>query len=118
MSLLSSARPRQVIGIFRKIPLHATAAPDDMKCMEAPAVCHPHESELRFLEYRLDVISGWPASPRKRATAEAISRRLASIGRATLHRQDVDSLLAASCRLLDSLFAYQPADVPTAKRCA
>lgn len=86
-----------------------------MKCVEARAVCHPHESELRFLEYRLDVISGWPASPRKRATAEAISRRLASIGRASLHRKDVDNLLAASCRLLDSLFADEPAAIPTAK---
>jgi hypothetical protein len=61
--------------------------------------------DIRFLEYRLDVIGQWPESPRKRATAEAISRRLAAIGRATLGRPDVDCLLAASCRLLDHLFS-------------
>ena len=35
-------------------------------------------SELLFLEYRLAVISKWPPSPRKKATSEAISRRLTS----------------------------------------
>ena len=89
-----------------------------MQHVEQPSICHPHEDELRFLEYRLEVISGWPASPRKRATAEAISRRLASIGRASLHRTDVDNLLAASCRLLDSLFADEPAARPSSRRCA
>jgi len=74
--------------------------------------------EVRFLEYRLDVISRWPASARKRATAEAISRRLAAIGRACLCRQDVDNLLAASCRLLDDVFSDNSAGVPVSKRCA
>ena len=84
--------------------------------MEHASVCYPAESEIRFLEYRLDVISRWPASGRKRATAEAISRRLASIGRASLGRQDVDNLLAASCRLLDDLFSEN--SVPASKLCA
>ncbi|HUJ48765.1 MAG TPA: hypothetical protein VLW25_01150 [Bryobacteraceae bacterium] len=72
----------------------------------------PASSEVRFLEYRLDVISRWPTSARKRATAEAISRRLAAIGRASLSRQDVDNLLAASCRLLDDVFLDNSAGVP------
>jgi len=84
--------------------------------MEHASVCDPAESEIRFLEYRLDVISRWPASGRKRATAEAISRRLASIGRASLCRHNVDNLLAASCRLLDELFSENSA--PASKLCA
>jgi hypothetical protein len=80
--------------------------------------CDPASSEVRFLEYRLDVIGRWPASARKRATAEAISRRLAAIGRASLCRQDVDDLLAASCRLLDNLFLDDSAEVPFSKRFA
>ena len=80
---------------------------DDMPTMEGPA-----ESEIRFLEYRLNVIVDWPASPRKRAVAEAISRRLAAIGRASLSRPDIEHLLADSCRLLDSLFATNAADTP------
>ncbi|HTS50441.1 MAG TPA: hypothetical protein VMH05_20995 [Bryobacteraceae bacterium] len=84
--------------------------------MEHASVSDPADSEIRFLEYRLDVISRWPASGRKRATAEAISRRLASIGRASLCRKDVDNLLAASCRLLDNLFLEN--SEPSAKLCA
>ncbi|HKS96037.1 MAG TPA: hypothetical protein VJV74_07870 [Terriglobia bacterium] len=80
---------------------------------ERPAALHPAASDIRFLEYRLDVISRWPASARKCATAEAISRRLAAIGRASLCRQDVDNLMAASCRLLDNLFSDNSAADPT-----
>lgn len=86
--------------------------------LKPSSACDPASSEVRFLEYRLDVISRWPASARKRATAEAISRRLAAIGRASLCRQDVDNLLAASCRLLDNLFLDDSVDVPVSKRCA
>jgi hypothetical protein len=68
----------------------------------------PAESDIRFLEYRLDVISCWPASPRKQAAAEAISRRLASIARSTLCRPEIDGLLATSCRLLDGVFSAKP----------
>lgn len=75
----------------------------------------PAETEIRFLEYRLNVIIDWPASPRKRALAEAISRRLASIGRATLFRPDIDHLLAQTCRLLDNVFATNAADASCRK---
>ena len=85
------------------------------------AAFSPVESEIRFLEYRLDVISQWPACARKRATAEAISRRLAAIGRASLRRKDVGNLLESSCRLLDSLFLDDAAakpSAPSSKLCA
>jgi len=62
------------------------------------------DSDIRFLENRLDVISNWPPSPRKHAVAEAISRRLAAIAKSTLARPGVEHLLAASCRLLDEVF--------------
>lgn len=39
------------------------------------------ESEIRFLNYRLDVISRWPSSERKQVTAEAISGRMTAIAR-------------------------------------
>ena len=65
----------------------------------------PAESDIRFLEYRLEVISGWPESPRKQATAEAISRRLAAIARSVVARPEVEDLLALSCRLLDDIFS-------------
>jgi hypothetical protein len=63
------------------------------------------ESDIRFLQYRLEVISRWPASPRKHVTSEAISRRLASIARSTLARPEDRDVFAQSCRLLDDVFA-------------
>jgi hypothetical protein len=68
----------------------------------------PAKSEIRFLEYRLEVISQWPPSARKDVTSEAISRRLASIARSTLDRPGVDDLLATSCRLLEGVFSSAP----------
>ncbi len=65
------------------------------------------ESDIRFLEYRLDVIGNWLPSPRKQAATEAISRRLASIARSALARPGVDDLLALSCRLLDDVFVTE-----------
>ena len=64
----------------------------------------PAESEIRFLEYRLDVINRWPPSERKRVTAEAISRRITAIARSSLVQPQIDHLMDSSCRLLDSLF--------------
>jgi hypothetical protein len=68
----------------------------------------PARSEIRFLEYRLEVVTQWPPSPRKNATAEAISRRLASIARSALTRPDTNDLLDSSCRLLDYAFSPRP----------
>jgi len=65
------------------------------------------ESDIRFLQYRLEVISHWPSSARKHAATEAISRRLASIARAALGRKGVDDLLAMTCRLLDKVFVSE-----------
>jgi hypothetical protein len=65
----------------------------------------PARSEILFLEYRLEIVNHWPASPRKKATAEAISRRLTSIARATLARPEVHDLLDSSCRLLEKVFS-------------
>lgn len=65
----------------------------------------PERSEIRFLEYRLEVVSQWPPSPRKSATSEAIARRLTSLARSTLARPGVDDLLDTSCRLLDHAFS-------------
>jgi hypothetical protein len=73
--------------------------------MVFPASPMPAESEIRFLEYRLQIVSQWPPSARKDATAEAISRRLASIARSTLCRTGVEDLLDSSCRLLDGVFS-------------
>lgn len=64
----------------------------------------PSESEIRFLDYRLDVISRWPPSERKRATAEAISRRITAIARSSLVQPQIDHLMESSCRLLEGLF--------------
>jgi hypothetical protein len=64
----------------------------------------PAESDIRFLEYRLDVISRWPPSERKRVTAEAISRRITSIARSSLAQPQIDHLMDSSCRLLENLF--------------
>lgn len=63
------------------------------------------EADIRFLENRLDVISHWPASGRKHAVAEAISRRLTAIAQSSLARPGVEHVMAASCRLLDEVFA-------------
>lgn len=63
-------------------------------------------SEIRFLEYRLDVVSHWPPSPRKIATSGAISRRLAAIARSALARPGEDELMDSSCRLLN--YAFSP----------
>lgn len=63
------------------------------------------EAEIRFLDQRLEVIRAWPPSERKRANMEAISRRLAEIGRSALGRPEVADLLALSCALLDNVFA-------------
>lgn len=70
---------------------------------------NPAESELRFLEYRLEVVQGWPPSARKLATAQAIARRVTSIGRSALARPEVDHLLASSCRMLEILFSAEAA---------
>jgi hypothetical protein len=37
------------------------------------------ESEIRFLEYRLEVVGSWPDSERKQALIDAISRRLRAL---------------------------------------
>lgn len=65
---------------------------------------NPTESDLRFLEYRWDVIQNWPPSARKIATCQAITGRLTSIGRSALTRPEVDHLLTSTCQLLESLF--------------
>jgi hypothetical protein len=65
----------------------------------------PARSEILFLEYRLEIVSYWPPSPRKKATSEAICRRLASIARATLARPETHDLMDSSCRLLDHVFS-------------
>jgi len=65
----------------------------------------PARSEILFLEYRLEVVSHWPPSPRKKATSEAISRRLTSIARSTFARPDTHDLMDSSCRLLDNVFS-------------
>lgn len=65
----------------------------------------PAEVDARFLGYRLDVISRWPASERKLANAKAISRRLTAIARSALVRPDIEDLMQLSCRLLDDFFA-------------
>jgi hypothetical protein len=65
----------------------------------------PARSDILFLEYRLEVVSHWPSSPRKKATSEAISRRLTSIARSTLARPEVYDLLDSSCRILECVFS-------------
>ena len=64
----------------------------------------PAESEIRFLDYRLDVISRWPPSERKRVTAEAISRRITAIARSSLVQPQIGHLMESSCQLLETLF--------------
>jgi hypothetical protein len=65
----------------------------------------PARSEILFLEYRLEIVSHWPPSPRKKATSEAISRRLASIARSTLARPEAHDVLDSSCQLLECVFS-------------
>ncbi|HLK22292.1 MAG TPA: hypothetical protein VKT81_25270 [Bryobacteraceae bacterium] len=38
-----------------------------------------HDWEIRFLEYRLEVVASWPESARKEATMQAIVLRLATV---------------------------------------
>jgi hypothetical protein len=83
--------------------------------MECSHFHNADDREIRFLEYRLDVIDSWPDSPRKQAVAEAISRRLASIARAALLRQELHGLLYASCRLLDRVFSGLPGAAATSR---
>jgi hypothetical protein len=73
--------------------------------MQNAPIDTPAETDVRFLGYRLNVISGWPPSPRKVAAAEAISQRLTTIARSALVRPDIADLLQLSCRLLDDFFA-------------
>ena len=73
--------------------------------MENLTVDSPAEADVRFLGYRLEVISHWAPSPRKVAAAEAISQRLTSIARCALVRPDIADLLHLSCQLLDDFFA-------------
>lgn len=65
---------------------------------------NPAESEIRFLDYRLDVIANWPNSEQKRVTVEAISRRITAIARSSLVQPQIDHLLDSSCQLLEALF--------------
>ena len=64
----------------------------------------PAEVDVRFLSYRLEIISRWDPSPRKIAAAEAISQRLTSIARCALVRPDIADLLHLSCQLLSDFF--------------
>jgi len=75
--------------------------------MENVSLDTPAESDVRFLGYRLEVVSHWPPSQRKVAAAAAISQRLAAIARCALVRPDIEDLLHLSCRLLDDLFEEQ-----------
>jgi hypothetical protein len=70
----------------------------------------PAEADVRFLGYRLEVISHWPPSSRKAAAAEAISQRLTTIARCALVRPDIADLLHLSCQLLDDFFAASDGD--------
>jgi hypothetical protein len=73
--------------------------------MQYEMIDSPAEEDVRFLGYRLEVIGHWAPSPRKVAAAEAISQRLASIGRYALLRPDIADLLHLSCEFLDDFFA-------------
>jgi hypothetical protein len=76
----------------------------DKHFVQTTIVETPAESELRFLDYRLDVIGHWPPSERKRVTAEAISRRITAIARSSLVQPQIDHLMESSCKLLENLF--------------
>lgn len=70
----------------------------------------PAEADVRFLGYRLEVISHWAPSQHKVAVAEAISQRLTSIARQALVRPENADLLHFSCQLLDDFFAAKDQD--------
>ncbi len=72
--------------------------------MQNDTISSPAEVDVRFLGYRLEVVSQWPDSPRKVAAAGAISQRLTSIARCALVRPDIADLLHLSCQLLDDFF--------------
>ncbi|HZU26917.1 MAG TPA: hypothetical protein VFA04_15435 [Bryobacteraceae bacterium] len=79
--------------------------------MAQPQTAEPVDAEIRFLEYRLHVISEWPASRRRQVTLEAVSRRLAAIARSSLNRAPGhEDLLNLSCRLLDGVFYAGPGE--------
>src|ERR1700678_2526856 len=67
----------------------------------------PAEADVRFLGYRLQVISRWPPSPRKAAASQAISQRLTTIARCALVWPDSSDLLNLSCQLLDDFFVAE-----------
>ncbi|HTW63874.1 MAG TPA: hypothetical protein VME17_04620 [Bryobacteraceae bacterium] len=70
------------------------------------------EADVRFQGYRLEVVSTWPASPRKVAAAAAIAQRLAAIARSALVRPDIADLLHLSCQLLDNFFVSEHRALP------
>jgi len=72
----------------------------------------PAESELRFLDYRLDIVRRWAPSERKRVTVEAISRRIATLVNARLEGPEVQDLMAISCQMLDDVFRDEGRPVP------
>jgi hypothetical protein len=84
--------------------------------MENVSLDTPAESDVRFQGYRLEVVSHWPPSQRKVATAAAISQRLASTARCALVRPDIEDLLNLSCRLLDDLFNEEAVAAPQRDR--
>ena len=83
-------------------------AADKQNVMPTASNVMPAQSEIRFLEYRLEVVKAWPPSARKLATGEAITRRLLSIGRLALTHPEVEDLLADACRLLEAHFSADP----------
>lgn len=57
---------RKAIGRTEQIPGNAQAGPS--------------QAEIRFLEYRLEVVRLWPDSDRKQAVVEATLHRLSALG--------------------------------------
>lgn len=80
--------------------------------MRSSTLESPAEADVRFLRYRLELISYWAPSPRKDAAAEAIAQRLASIARCALARPDSADLLPLSCRPLEDSFAVDDGTAP------
>jgi hypothetical protein len=72
--------------------------------MQNETIETPAEADVRFLSYRLEVISQWDPSPRKEAAAEAIAQRLTTMARTALAVSDNSDLLYLSCQLLDDFF--------------
>ena len=62
------------------------------------------QSEIRFLGYRLQVVSQWPASNRKRAVLDGITRRLTSIAQTAMLRTEIKDLMRMSCKMMDDIF--------------